>query len=58
MNKDNDDLITTYMNYIYALQIREEYGDKYGDTDFIIKIYEKKLGFSLTEKPNSRKLKK
>ena len=38
------ELLILYRNYIFALQTREEYGDKYGDTDEIIKIYEKKLG--------------
>ena len=37
------DLLTLYKNYIFALQTREEYGEKYGDTDEIIKQYEEKL---------------
>ena len=42
--KKGEDLITLYKLYLFALIEREEYGDKYGDTDDIIKIYEKKLG--------------
>ena len=37
------DLLKTYRNYLFSLQTRAEYGDKYGDTDELIKIYEKKL---------------
>jgi hypothetical protein len=37
------DLLTLYKNYLFALREREEYGDKYGDTDEIIKMYEMKL---------------
>ena len=33
-------IIEIYKNYLFALQTREEYGDKYGDTDEIIKQYE------------------
>lgn len=40
-----EDLIELYKNYLFALREREEYGNKYGDTDEIIKIYEKKLKF-------------
>ena len=36
-------LLELYRNYLFALQEREEYGDKYGDTDEIIKQYEEKL---------------
>jgi len=32
-----------YRNYLFALQTREEFGDKYGDTDEIIDMYEEKL---------------
>ena len=39
-----EDLLELYRNYLFALQVREEYGDKYGDTDEVIKAYEKKLG--------------
>ena len=38
------DLLRLYQNYLYALREREEYGDKYGDTDEIIKMYEDILG--------------
>ena len=36
-------LINLYRLYLYALQEREEYGDKYGDTDELIRMYEEKL---------------
>ena len=32
-----------YRNYLFALKEREEYGDRYGDTDEIIKNYEEDL---------------
>lgn len=32
-----------YRNYLFALQEREEYGDKYGDTDELMEIYKNKL---------------
>lgn len=37
------ELLMLYRNYLFALQTREEFGDKYGDTDEIIKMYEEKL---------------
>lgn len=37
------DLLELYRNYLFAVQNREKYGDKYGDTEEIIKMYEKKL---------------
>ena len=37
------DLLTLYRNYLFALKEREEYGDKYGDTDELIKMYEDEL---------------
>ena len=37
------DLLELYRNYLFALQERAEYGDKYGDTDEIIENYEKVL---------------
>ena len=39
-----EDLLELYRNYLFALQVREEYGEIYGDTDEVIKHYEKKLG--------------
>lgn len=36
-------LITLYKLYLYALEERERYGEKYGDTEEIIEMYEKKL---------------
>lgn len=32
-----------YLNYMRALEIRQKHGDKYGDTEEMIKLYEKKL---------------
>ena len=40
----HEDLLELYRNYLYSLEYRKEYGDKYGDTDELIKGYEKKLG--------------
>jgi hypothetical protein len=37
------DLLELYRNYLFALQEREEYGDRYGDTDELIETYEKTL---------------
>ena len=37
------DLLALYRNYLFALQEREEYGNKYGDTEEIIKYYEEEL---------------
>lgn len=37
------DLLELYRNYLFAVQNRAKYGDKYGDTEEIIKMYEKKL---------------
>lgn len=45
--KDN---LEMYKNYLYALRVREEYGNQYGDTDEIIKMYEDALGI---KKPKS-----
>ena len=39
----NDYLLNLYRIYLYALQVREEYGCQYGDTDELIKMYEDKL---------------
>ena len=38
------DLLRLYQNYLYALREKQLYGDKYGDTNEIIKMYEKQLG--------------
>ena len=43
------DTLQMYKNYLYALREREEYGDKYGDTDEIIKMYEDILGIKRKE---------
>ena len=50
--KNEKDLLTLYRNYIFALQERQEYGDKYGDTDEIIKQYEEKLKIKSLKKEN------
>lgn len=39
MKKD----LQLYLNYLYALRERELHGNKYGDTDEIIKMYEELL---------------
>ena len=36
-------ILEIYRNYLFLVQTREEYGDKYGDTEELQKIYEKKL---------------
>ena len=38
------DTLQMYKNYLYALRERQEYGNQYGDTDEIIKMYEDDLG--------------
>jgi len=38
------DTLQMYMNYLYSLRERQEYGNQYGDTDEIINMYEKDLG--------------
>ena len=44
MNKKTlKDLFIIYRNYLFAIQERNEYGDKYGDTKEIINIYENEL---------------
>lgn len=51
-------ILELYRNYLFALQTREEYGDKYGDTDEIIEMYEKKLkenGIKVKEKTKENK---
>ena len=37
------DILMIYKNYLHALQYRKEFGDRYGDTEELIKTYEKKL---------------
>ncbi len=37
------DMLILYRNYLFALSEREEYGDKYGDTEELIEMYEMKL---------------
>jgi len=53
------DLITIFLNYLFALQEREEYGDKYEDTDEIIAYYESVLNIKPSDELKlERKLKK
>ena len=33
--------LQTYRNYLSTLAARKEYGDKYGDTEEIVEMYEK-----------------
>lgn len=37
------DLLELYRNYLFAVQNRAKHGDKYGDTEEIINMYERKL---------------
>ena len=48
------DLLMLYRNYLFLLQTREEYGDKYGDTLELKEMYEKKLGFVLKGGKNDK----
>ena len=41
--KDSEDLINLYLNYLHSIEERKLYGDKYGDTEKLIKMYEEKL---------------
>ena len=43
------DTLQMYKNYLYALRVRQEYGNQYGDTDEIIKMYENDLGIKKSE---------
>lgn len=52
------DLLEIYKNYLYALKTREEYGEKYGDTDELIKMYEEQLGIKKEETYQLKKGKK
>ena len=56
MKKKFKDLYVIYRNYIYALQIREEFGEKYGDTSEIIKFYEENLPKSCICKKKNKSL--
>ncbi len=42
--KDEIDKLQTYRNYLSTLATRQEHGDKYGDTEEIVEMYEKQLG--------------
>lgn len=54
--KEIQDLLELYRNYLFSLQEREEHGDKYGDTEELIKMYEKKLGGINDNKGSSRRI--
>ena len=43
------DELQMYMNYLYALRERQEYGNQYGDTKEIINMYENDLGIKKEE---------
>lgn len=43
-----ENILEIYMNYLYAIRMREEYGDLYGDTDDIIKYYENRIKEALS----------
>ena len=45
-------LITLYKLYLYALEERERYGEKYVDPEDIIEMYEIKLKIKKKEKIN------
>lgn len=47
-NKNN--LLTIYRNYLFAIEERLLYGEKYGDTNEMMEIYEKKLENILNKK--------
>ena len=42
--KEKINKLQTYRNYLATLITRQEYGDRYGDTDEIVKMYENQLG--------------
>ena len=53
------DLITIYRNYLFAVKEREEYGDKYGDTDELMEYYEEVLNIKTSKDLKlERKIKK
>ena len=37
------EVLTLYKNYLYAIEVYREYGEIYGDTKELIKMYEEKL---------------
>ena len=40
------DTLQIYKNYLFALREKQLHGDKYGDNDELIKIYEDLLGIT------------
>lgn len=53
--KEEIDLLILYRNYLSSLQIREEMGEQYGDTQELIQMYEEKLGKYLVKKKETKK---
>lgn len=49
------DLLMLYRNYIFALQERQEFGEKYGDTEELLKQYEEKLKIKRLGKENEKR---
>lgn len=41
--KNEIDLLKIYCNYLFAIEERKEYGEKYGDTEELIRMYENYL---------------
>lgn len=50
------DLLMIYRNYLASLQYRKEYGDKYGDTEELIEMYEKRLEELRVDKGKVKKI--
>lgn len=48
------DLLMLYRNYLFAIQERQEYGDRYGDTDELMEMYEKRLNLKRGETNEKR----
>jgi len=45
-------LLEIYRNYLYSLRMQQEYGDKYGDTKELIKLYEEELKIKVKKVAN------
>ena len=45
------DTLEMYRNYLATLQYHQEYGDRYGDTQELIEMYEEKLQIKKVKKP-------
>lgn len=57
MNNETD-LMRVYLNYLFALNERKMYGDRYGDTNLLIKMYEEYINNQIIEKKSKEKIKK